>query len=643
MRDRRARSWTSSTTGDVNSRRSRHARLCVAGAVLLLVGNTAAMAQLAPADITSLRERGQREGWTFTVGETVATRQPLDQLCGLIEPDGWEATVQWLPPVTETDTLPATFDWRDPPPGYPLGVTPIRNQMECGSCWAFGAIGALECSLMVELGLEADLSEQWLVSCTGAGTCAGGWHDDALDYMRCRGDTDPCGDFGAVPEAEFPYEAADAPCTCPHAHPYCLYNYYGVPNQVTAIKNAIMTYGPVTTTVYVDDAFSAYTGGIFNACNYFQVNHAVVLVGWDDNEGAWIMRNSWGPQWGENGYMRIAYGCSQIGHATFAVQYLPPDCNSNGIADDFDIADGTSLDCNDNGTPDECEIAADEVADCNTNGLIDTCEVAEGTTPDCNGNGVPDDCDLARGVAFDCNSNGILDACDLAPTYQARSSRLAPLTHDVVLEFALPEPRLAEQDVALTVTASGDLNYNSEHVVVLLDGVEVGRLFRGVAADCAEIVDELSIPASTFNTAAADGTAIIGLAPTAAVNALTCADNWANVSVTYAGIATAYDCNTNGIPDACDIAAGFSPDHNKDGVPDECAGLDIGDCNCDGQVNWRDIDYFVAGINDNRAGWLAMFAPNTPACSYDNLDVSGDGHVNWRDIGPFTNVVQGRQ
>ena len=60
----------------------------------------------------------------------------------------------------------------------------------------------------------------------------------------------------------------------------------------------------------------------------------------------------------------------------------------------------------------------------------------------------------------------------------------------------------------------------------------------------------------------------------------------------------------------------------------------MGDANCDHVVSWRDIDYFVAGLNDNISAWIATF-PTSPTCPYTNLDVNGDGHVTWRDIDPF--------
>ena len=64
-----------------------------------------------------------------------------------------------------------------------------------------------------------------------------------------------------------------------------------------------------------------------------------------------------------------------------------------------------------------------------------------------------------------------------------------------------------------------------------------------------------------------------------------------------------------------------------------------GDANCDHVVNWRDIDYFVAGLNDNQSSWRARFPGGVPTCGYGNLDASNDGHVNWRDIDPFVRVL----
>ena len=289
-----------------------------------LCGTGAAFAQLSPEDIERLRKQGEAEGWTFTVGENPATRRPMHELCGAVEPPDWWLDVPSDPCHPARD-LPEYFDWRD----YD-GCTPIKNQDGCGSCWAFGAIGAMECAIRIADGVTEDLSEQWLVSsCTDAGSCGGGWHTTSFNYLRCGGLEDPCGDSGAVLEVDFPYTASDGPCGCPYAHPYCLDSWatvgygWGIPS-VSQIKQAILDHGPVAVCVYVNSAFGAYTDGVFNACESQSINHVVVLVGWDDNqgsEGVWFLRNSWGPGWGEDGYMRIEYNCSRVGYATAYVNY----------------------------------------------------------------------------------------------------------------------------------------------------------------------------------------------------------------------------------------------------------------------------------------------------------------------------------
>ncbi|KPJ49229.1 hypothetical protein AMJ40_05965 [candidate division TA06 bacterium DG_26] len=130
-------------------------------------------------------------------------------------------------------------------------------------------------------------------------------------------------------EADFPYVASNAPCNCPYPHEYLIDDWayiggqYSIPS-VDAMKQAIIDYGPISVAVYANSAMQAYTGGVFNGCGGGQVNHAVTLVGWDDSQGTsgiWIMRNSWGPGWGEGGYMRIPYGCSSIGYAACYVVY----------------------------------------------------------------------------------------------------------------------------------------------------------------------------------------------------------------------------------------------------------------------------------------------------------------------------------
>jgi len=223
--------------------------------------------------------------------------------------------------------LPAAFNWCDLG-----GCTPVRDQGQCGSCWAFATVGSLELNIKIQEGQAEDLSEQYLVSCNELSWgCNGGWwgHDYHTSMV-------PQGEegAGAVLEAAFPYVARDDPCAPPHHHEYQLQSWAYVAGEwavapVLDIKRAIYENGPVAAAVCVNSAFQSYAGGLFTGPGCSVVNHAVVLVGWDDDQGesgVWYLRNSWGADWGEGGYMRIGYGVSNVGFGANYVTYVPSNC-----------------------------------------------------------------------------------------------------------------------------------------------------------------------------------------------------------------------------------------------------------------------------------------------------------------------------
>jgi len=277
-------------------------------------------AQLTKSDIARLASRPEAANWTFTIGENSATKRPLEQLTGLIIPKDWQRpALQKTGMITPPTPLPTYMDWRALD-----GCPPVRDQETCGSCWAFAAMGAVESSILIHRGTTIDLSEQWLVSCTDAGTCDGGWYGDAFDYMVDKPDS--CELIGAPLEDAFPYQATDAACTCPPERPYLLTSWATATTDINDIKSKILEFGPVAVGVAADEVFQSYLSGVYNANTSSNLNHAVVLVGWDDNQGTngvWFLRNSWGPGWGENGYMRIEYGCSGIGAAPAYVTVDP--------------------------------------------------------------------------------------------------------------------------------------------------------------------------------------------------------------------------------------------------------------------------------------------------------------------------------
>jgi C1A family cysteine protease len=295
--------------------------------------------------IEELKRKAEVEGWTFTVGENSATNYSIDELCGLVEPPNWKDSVDFDPLYNLTFSVPEQWDWRDEG-----GCTSIKNQGNCGSCWAFGTIAPLESAIKIRTGENVDLSEQWLVSCNKAGWgCNGGWW--AHGYHA--GLTGKCGGTGAVLERDFPYTAYDEFCNGPYPHAYLLvdsdgdgnsWKYIGSENgipSVDQIKQAIYDYGPISAAVYVDTAFHTYTGGVFTNQGSGQVNHAIALVGWDDNQGkdgVWILKNSWGTGWGENGYMRIEYGANNVGYsACFIDDYESLDPNNIEIKIDLEM------------------------------------------------------------------------------------------------------------------------------------------------------------------------------------------------------------------------------------------------------------------------------------------------------------------
>ncbi len=210
--------------------------------------------------------------------------------------------------------LPETWDWRD----YD-GLTVVKHQGGCGSCWDFAGIGALEAALKIHEGVEYDLSEQQVLSCATPGYgCGGGWYSWAWGYIR---------DNGAVLEDCMPYEADDdVPCTDGPCEKVALTDdWLDVPNTVDAIKTAVLI-GPVATTFTVYSDFGDYGSGCYEHEGDDPINHAVVLLGWDDamcgGEGAWLCKNSWGESFGDlGGYFWIKYGTCNIGTATQLVYY----------------------------------------------------------------------------------------------------------------------------------------------------------------------------------------------------------------------------------------------------------------------------------------------------------------------------------
>lgn len=216
-------------------------------------------------------------------------------------------------PKEDFAVLPSKFDWRDH-----VNLSPVKNQGNCGSCWAFSAVMTFQDTYKIVYGEEKNWSEQYLVSCNQENWgCDGGFW--ASDYHAINGKVLK----GAMLDSLYPYTAKDDPCKTNLIKDKSIASWkYVSGNEIPTVeelKQAIYKYGVISVAVYADSAMSAYRGGIFSSCQNKTPNHAVNLVGWNDDEQTFTMKNSWGASWGENGYMRIKYNCSKIGHTANVV------------------------------------------------------------------------------------------------------------------------------------------------------------------------------------------------------------------------------------------------------------------------------------------------------------------------------------
>ncbi|RJK96375.1 C1 family peptidase [Vallicoccus soli] len=219
-----------------------------------------------------------------------------------------------------SDELPARFDVRDVD-----GVdydTPVKDQGACGSCVAFGTAAAMEVTYR-RTGLTTeplDLSEAHLFYCHARDegrTCGTGWYPErALVAARSK---------GVTTEDKYPYVAGDQDGSglAPDWQDSLatVTDFEMVTGDPLAMKRAIVERGAVVACLHVYQDFFSYGGGVYtHVTGEHAGGHCVLLVGYDDDEGCWLGRNSWGTGWGEGGYFRIAYGeCLIEGYESAAV------------------------------------------------------------------------------------------------------------------------------------------------------------------------------------------------------------------------------------------------------------------------------------------------------------------------------------
>ncbi|XP_069387481.1 cathepsin O isoform X1 [Paralichthys olivaceus] len=221
----------------------------------------------------------------------------------------------------KTEGLPAKFDWRDK-----AAVTPVRNQQACGSCWAFSVVGAVQSAHAIEGSQLEQLSVQQVLDCSIKNEgCNGGSPLRALNWLKQTR-------VKLVPQSEYPYKAKTGICHFfSQSHDgvavknFAAHDFGG---QEEAMMGQLLEHGPLAAVV---DAVSwqDYQGGIIqHHCSSQWSNHAVLVVGYDTTGDIpyWIVQNSWGPTWGNEGYVYIKIGgniCGMI-FASFHSPLISP-------------------------------------------------------------------------------------------------------------------------------------------------------------------------------------------------------------------------------------------------------------------------------------------------------------------------------
>jgi cathepsin F len=196
---------------------------------------------------------------------------------------------------------PAEFDW-----GSKGALTPVKDQGQCGSCWAFSATETIESFHFLAGKSLVSLSPQQIVDCdTDCYGCNGGWTQNAFNYVISAGGLDTA--------ASYPYTAQDGTCNYQPADAgakVTSWSYVTQNDDENAMMNTLYQTGPLS--ICVDaSSWSSYTGGVVSAANCGdQVDHCVQLTGYSTVDGtdAWNVRNSWNTDWGVNGYIYLARG-----------------------------------------------------------------------------------------------------------------------------------------------------------------------------------------------------------------------------------------------------------------------------------------------------------------------------------------------
>merc|ERR1712085_84549 len=248
------------------------------------------------------------EGWTMGINQfTDYTSAEYKNLLG------YNATAKKANPIFEADTtnLAAAVDWVTEG-----AVTPVKNQQQCGSCWAFSTTGALEGALFIKNKKLVSLSEQELVDCAGSfgnQGCNGGLMDDGFKFLEADGDST---------EADYAYTGKGGTCdskketTASGLKKAKITSYSDVTPKSCTQMMAAVAKGPVSVAIEADQTgFQHYSTGVFSGTCGTSLDHGVLVVGYgtDGSSEYWKVKNSWGTTWGDAGYIRMTKSCASTG------------------------------------------------------------------------------------------------------------------------------------------------------------------------------------------------------------------------------------------------------------------------------------------------------------------------------------------